>query len=62
MKQPVLEPLLEYFGDGEVFTEKPTDTLTYEEIVYHYANLDDYEYVGFYLNKNQKIERLYKAK
>jgi hypothetical protein len=62
MTQPVLEPLLEYFGDGEILSEKPADCLTYEEIVYTYANLNDYNYVGHYVNKDGKIERLYQAK
>lgn len=62
MNQSVLESQIEYFGDGEIMTEKPAECLTYEEIVYNYANLNDYTYIGLFVNQDGKIERLYQVK
>ncbi|MDT0193662.1 hypothetical protein [Exiguobacterium sp. BG5(2022)] len=62
MNKPLLVPQIEYVGDGEIFTEKPQDALTQEEILYTYADVNDYTFIGHYINKNGKIERLYQVK
>lgn len=62
MNKPLLVSQIEYVGDSEVFTEKPQYALTQEEILYTYADVNDYTFIGHYINKDGKIERLYQVK